>query len=108
RLNQLERELPEGLLVDAAWLAHRGYPTNLRSHYVAKGHLEQPIRRVYRRPRGSLSWQQAVISLQTLLRCPVIVGGRTALELQGFAHYLRQSGNEVHLYGPKPPPRWLF
>jgi hypothetical protein len=108
RLNHLEQELPEGLLVDAAWLAQHGYPTNLRSHYVARGHLEQPTRRVYRRPRGSLGWQQAVISLQTLLQHPVIVGGRTALEMQGYAHYLPQSRKEVHLYGPKQPPSWLF
>ncbi len=107
RLNQLERELPEGLLVDAAWLARHGYPTNLRSHYVARGRLEQPARQVYRRPRGSLSWQQAIISLQTVLEYPLVVGGRTALELQGYAHYLRQSGKEVHLSGPKPPPSWL-
>jgi hypothetical protein len=108
RLNQLERDLPEGLLVDASWLAHHGYPTNLRSYYVTTGRLEQPARRVYRRPRGSLSWEQAVISLQTLLGHAVVVGGRTALELQGYAHYLPQSGKEVHLYGPKQLPSWLF
>lgn len=108
RLNQLERELPEGLLVDAAWMTRHGVPTNLRSHYVARQRLEQPIRRVYRRPRGSLSWQQAVISLQALLHHPVVVGGRTALELQGYAHYLPQSRKEVHLYGPQRPPSWVF
>ena len=72
------------------------------------GWLEQPVRQVYRRPRGTLSWQQVVISLQTLLlRNPFTVGGRTALELQGFAHYLSRTETEVHLYGPKPPPTWL-
>jgi hypothetical protein len=108
KLNQLERQLPEGLLVDAAWLTEHGFATNLRSHYVATGRLEQPARRVYRRPRGSLSWQQVVISLQTLLlRNPLTVGGRTALELQGFAHFLKGAETEIHLYGPKPPPTWL-
>ena len=67
KLNRLERLLPEGLLVDAAWLTEHGYSTSLRSQYVAAGWLEQPTRRVYRRKRGSLSWQQVVISLQTLL-----------------------------------------
>jgi hypothetical protein len=53
---------------------------------------------VYRRPAAtlpnpdkkdeSLRWQHVVISLQTLLVRPFMVGGRTALELQGFAHYL--------------------
>lgn len=109
KLNRLEQQLPEGLLADAAWLSEHGFATNLRSHYVATGRLEQPARRVYRRPRGALSWQQVVISLQTLLlRSPLTVGGRTALELQGFAHYLKETEKEVLLYGPKPPPTWLY
>src|ERR1700693_2155568 len=88
KLNLLERHLPEGLVVDASWLAKHGYSTSLRSQYVKAGWLEQPARRVYRRPQGSLAWQRVVISLQTLLEYPLAVGGRTALELQGFVHYL--------------------
>lgn len=107
-LNRLEKDLPEGLVVDAAWLEDRGIASNLRAYYVKSGWLEQPVRSVYRRPRGRLSWQQVVISLQTLLlRTPLIVGGRTALELQGFAHYLSHEIKTVHLYGPKKPPAWL-
>jgi hypothetical protein len=107
KLNWLERNLPEGLVVDAAWLARHDYSTSLRSQYVAAGWLEQPTRGVYGRPRGTLTWQQTVISLQTLLEYPLVVGGRTALELQGYAHYLAQTVKEVHLYGPKAPPNWL-
>lgn len=107
-LNLLNEELPEGLIVDAAWLEERGIASNLRAYYVAKGWLEQPARSVYRRPRGKLSWQQVIISLQTLLlRTPLIVGGRTALELQGLAHYIPQEIGTIHLYGPEKPPGWL-
>ncbi|ATQ69089.1 MULTISPECIES: type IV toxin-antitoxin system AbiEi family antitoxin domain-containing protein [Methylosinus] len=107
KLNQLERLLPEGLLVDSAWLTARGYSTSLRAKYVASGWLEQPARRVYRRPRGQLGWQQAVISLQTLLGHRLVVGGRTALELQGYAHYLTQNSPEIHIHGSTKPPGWL-
>lgn len=94
--------------MDAAWLEQRGIASNLRAYYVKNGWLEQPARSVYRRPRGTLSWQQVVISLQTLLlRAPFYVGGRTALELQGFAHYLSHETKTVHLYGPEKPPAWL-
>ena len=107
KLKLLETDLPEGLLVDAAWLEAKGIPSNLRAYYVKNGWLEQPVRSVYRRPRGSLSWQQVVISLQTILETPLIVGGKTALELQGFAHYLSRVATTVHLYGPSKPPSWL-
>jgi hypothetical protein len=108
RLNRLEQALPEGMLVDTAWLKRQGYSRQLWNHYVVTGRLEQPARGLFRRPRGSLNWQQVVTSLQTLLEYPLVAGGRTALELQGFAHYLPQDTKEVHLYGPKPPPGWLF
>lgn len=107
KLNRLAHHLPEGLLVDAAWLSKKGYSSSLRSQYVAAGWLEQPARQVYRRPGGSLRWQQVVISLQTLLGYSLTLGGRTALELQGYAHYLAHETREVHLYGPKHPPTWL-
>ena len=107
KLNRLGALLPEGLLVDAAWLSRHGYSSSLRSQYVASGWLQQPARQVYTRPRVSLTWQQVMISLQSLLDLPVAVGGRTALEALGFAHYLSHQTKEVHLYGPKRPPAWL-
>lgn len=107
KLNRLQRELPEGMLVDAAWLEAKGYSSSLRSQYVTAGWLDQPARRVYRRSRGPLQWEQVVTSLQTALNYPLTVGGRSALEAQGYAHYLGATVREVHLYGPERPPTWL-
>jgi len=118
KLNRLQRDLPEGLVVDAAWLERMGYSSALRSKYASHGWLEQVARGVYRRPTPLLSsphkkdeplrWQHVVISLQTVLQRPFIVGGRTALELQGFAHYLGAGElREVHLYGNERPPAWI-
>ena len=108
KLNQLQRLLPEGLVVDAAWLEAQGYSRALRSRYLTSGWLEQPARGSYRRPGGKLSWQQVVVSLQGLLQFPVVVGGRTALELHGFSHYASPAGPQaVHLYGDKPLPGWV-
>lgn len=107
KLNRLNQELPEGLIVDAAWLETRGYSASLRRKYVASGWLEKINHTVYRRPRGQLDWRQVVISLQMLMGWPLVVGGRTALELRGLGHYLARTTSEVHLYGRKPPPAWL-
>jgi hypothetical protein len=38
---------------------------------------------------------------------PLTVGGRTALEELGYAHYLSAQMREVHLYGPTRAPTWL-
>jgi hypothetical protein len=111
-LNQLVSKLPEGLLVDAAWLKAQGYSTQLQHQYVKSGWLEQPTRSVFRRPRGSLSWQQVVISLQTILDySPLIVGGRTALELQGYAGIERDLHQtiscKVRSVSDGAPPRFV-
>lgn len=125
KLNRLQYDLPEGLVVDAAWLERRGYSSALRSKYAAHGWLEQVARGVYRRPaaalpdpnkpdpnknkkEGRLRWQHVVVSLQTILGQRLAVGGRTALEVQGFAHYLGAGEmREAHLYGLARPPAWV-
>ncbi|RPJ57059.1 MAG: hypothetical protein EHM23_21725 [Acidobacteria bacterium] len=118
KLNWLHGNLPQGLMVDAAWLERHGFSRALRSKYVAHGWLEQVVRGVYRRPpakilraeaeRHRIGWQEVITSLQTLLERPIAIGGRSALELQGFAHYLTTSGRrEIHLYGYRQPPGWV-
>ena len=107
KLNRLDKTFPEGLIVDAAWLEREGYSRALRSQYVSAGWLEQPARSVFRRSRGSISWEQVVISLQTLLGHSIAVGGRTALELQGYAHYLSHAQKSIHIYSNGKLPAWL-
>jgi len=108
KLKRLERLLPEGLLVDAAWLSERGYSRALRSQYVQGGWLDSPVRGVYWRPRRPLRREQVVISLQVLLGYPVSVGGRTALEVAGYSHYVYQQQQAVHLYTDCKLPAWLW
>ncbi|MEM9388172.1 MAG: AbiEi antitoxin N-terminal domain-containing protein [Pseudomonadota bacterium] len=104
KLNRLQHLL----LVTAQWLEARGYSRALRSKYVASGWLEQPARGVFTRPGGIERWEQLVVSLQSLLRLPVAVGGRTAHGLQGYEHYLPlgEQGN-VHLFSETAVPGWL-
>jgi hypothetical protein len=117
KLNWLQRSLPEGLVADASWLEKNGYSGALRKKYVAHGWLDRVARSVYRRPAPELAqqagkgvpWESVVISLQMLLKVPFTVGGRTGLELAGFAHYLSTaSQREVHLYGTDRHPGWVL
>lgn len=115
-LNRLQRLLPEGLLADAPWFTRMGYSNALRARYLEGGWLERLARGVFRRPlhrpgldgAAPLLWQHVVVSLQAVMEHPVAVGGRTALELAGLAHYASRRGlREVHLYGDRPAPGWL-
>ncbi len=111
KLNQLQHLLPEGLPVDSNWLQKKGYSRQLIAKYLRHGWLTSPARGVYRRDSALMdmqSWEPVVISLQTLLKIPVTVGGRSALELHGLSHYLPMgAAAEVHLYAPQMPPSWV-
>jgi hypothetical protein len=117
KLNRLQHDLPEGLVVDASWLEDRGYSRALRTQYVSRNWLQRLAHGVYQRPTAPLPsnttpdlplrWQNVVVSLQTILERSLVVGGRTALELQGFAHYLGRDFREVHLYENGPHPTWV-
>ncbi|MGC1304044.1 MAG: type IV toxin-antitoxin system AbiEi family antitoxin domain-containing protein [Caulobacteraceae bacterium] len=117
KLNLLQTLLPAGLLVDAEWLSARGYYSSLVAKYVKRGWLDQPTRGAYRRAgaapvrdgvgRDGEDWPTVVLSLQRLRPPLLVVGGRTALELSGYGHYLAPTGpQELHLYGAAPPPVW--
>jgi len=108
KINYLQTLLPEGLLAPTSWLEERGYSRSLLAGYVKRGWLESPAHGVYRRPGAPLKWQHAVYSLGRILGGSVHVGGLTALELRGYAHFLKPRGlAQVELYLDAKPPGWL-
>lgn len=111
RLNRLLLALPEGFLADSMWLQAQGLSRSSLRDYVDRGWLERIAPRVYRRPRqvakDPLRWDVVVLSLQHILHKSVHVGGRTALELAGYGHYVEVGKPlTVYLYGEEIPS-WL-
>jgi len=103
----LDDLLPEGLVVDRSWLASRGFERPLVDYYLRSGALEPVARGAYRRPGPPLKWEHVVFSLQKL-GYSLHVGGRSALDLLGYAHYLPIQGiNQVHLYSEDKLPSWV-
>lgn len=104
----LEKILPEGLVVDRAWLNAQGVSRPNIDYYLRTGRLEAVTRGAYRRPGPTLKWEHVVYSLQEL-GYTVHVGGRAALELQGYTHYLSMSDNQqIDLYGVRHIPAPLL
>jgi hypothetical protein len=111
RLNHLLLSLPEGFLADSTWLQAQGLSRSSIRDYVDRGWLERLGPRVYRRPmqaaKSLLRWDVVVLSLQQVMHKPLHVGGRTAVELSGYAHYLEAGdASTVYLYG-QGIPSWL-
>lgn len=108
-LNRLVHELPERYVVDASWLSTLGLSASSIRDYVERGWLERVGSRLYRRPEsgggGSVRWEVATLSLQTLLEVPVHVGGMTALELAGYWQYAPLGRRRIWLYTDAPAVR---
>lgn len=108
KLNQLMTDLSDTRLVSSRWLRLHKYSNSQVSGYVSRGWLISPARGVYMRSNGRLLWEGAVRSLQIDENIPLYIGGRFALALQGYEHYLRiGEAGMITLYGPVPPPGWL-
>jgi len=111
RINRLLLALPEGFLADSAWLQAQDLSRSSIRDYVDGGWLERIGPRVYRRPgqvaNSLLRWDVVVLSLQQIMHKALHVGGRTAVELSGYAHYLEAGESPtVYLYG-QAAPSWL-
>ena len=113
RLKPLLDKVPPGFMVDTPWLKAQGIDPKSIHDYVARGWLERVIRGVYRRPlpegvqgADEASWGVPLLSLQWIMNHAVHLGGESALDLAGYAHYLSFGGMpRVQLYGEVPS--WL-
>ncbi len=98
--------VPYGLLATRTWLMEQGLARHSIDNLLKSGQLKAIARGVFTRSDSSLKWEGAVSSLQRM-GSDLTVGGLSALELQGFAHYLPLSGEAtIHLYGRMKLPEW--
>lgn len=111
RLKRLLDKVPPGFMVDAAWLkGQEGIDPKSIHEYVERGWLERIVRGVYRRPlpeslmkTADADWQVVLLSLQWILNEDIHLGGESALDLAGYAHYLSLGSKpRVHVYGDVP------
>jgi hypothetical protein len=107
-VQSLESVLLEGLIVDRKWLSKKGFHRTRVDFFLRSGRLVNVSRGVYRRPGPPLKWEHVVYSLRTL-GFPVHIGGRSALEMQGYAHYLPLGANpqRIDLRCTRKLPYWL-
>ena len=103
----LEQSLPEGQIVNRAWLKARGFNRPRVDYNLRAGKLKAVAQGVYRRPGPPLKWEHIVYSLNEM-GCHLRVGGLSALELQGMTHCL-PAGNvsRIDLHGPARVPSWI-
>jgi len=110
KINRILSDWPPNTLVTNEWLEEKGVSRQLAGSYVKSGWLEKVNTGVYKRPNDEISWPGLLFTLQDLNKLPVHIGGRTALELQGYGHYIRKSSQQKVVLWKEPDvrlPAWF-
>ncbi len=98
--------LPYGQIATRDWLLESGMTRHQVDNAIKSGAFQTVARGVFMRPGVKLTWQGVAASLNKIGREKVWVGGITALEEHGYAHYLRVT-RPIHVYAACPRPSWL-
>jgi hypothetical protein len=110
KLNELLLRWPKGTVAVQHWLREQGIPRQLAEKYRHSNWIERIGQGAYTRAGDKVEVFGALYALQFLLKLPVHVGAKTALELQGYAHFIpMRNFPVVHLYGQpgRPLPAWF-
>lgn len=110
KINQLLRRWPNGTVAVSSWLEKQGVYQQLVQKYEATAWLRRMGQGAYAKAGDKVEWTGGVYAIQEQLKLPVHVGAKTALQMQGYAHFLPLGkGSTVALFGPPDVklPAWF-
>ena len=98
KINNLIQTTPKGLVLLSTWLASEGYPYELQQRYRRSYWLKSIGKGAMLKTSDSLTLSGAISALQKQANLDIHIGGRSALELSGVAHYLQVNLDEITLF----------
>lgn len=110
KVNQMLSNWNSGDVHGLEWLAEYGVDRKLAYKYCKSGYLDKIVPGVFIKANERPNPYAVVRYLQQELNLKLHISGRTALELQGHAHYLSMGKkNKIYLtsYESRVFPKWL-
>jgi len=99
KLHQLVGAMHDGQVLTLSRLNQKGISSKLAWWYLNSGWLERLEEGIYKKPGDVITWFALIEALQNQLFIPIHVGGKTALEVLGQAHFLPLGGiKEISLF----------
>lgn len=99
KINQLLNNWPRGTVYASSWLRQQGIGSDLIQSYKRRNWLYALGDNAVARVGDKVSWEGGVYALQKQLGLKVHVGGKTALEMSGYAHFIPMGKTPVFLFG---------
>jgi len=109
KINHLLSSQPSGIVLASSWLGGQGYSLDLLKQYKKSKWFESIGTGALIRHGDQVDYLGGIYALQTQLGLSVHPAGKTALSMQGKAHYLELATKLVQLFGGKEDnlPLWF-
>src|SRR5712692_8526769 len=88
KINQLLKKWPPGVVAVLPWLEKQGIYQQLVHEYKKTSWVRRVGRGAYARAGDKVEWTGGLYAIQEQLGLPIHAGGKTALQMQGYAHFL--------------------
>src|SRR3989344_7890141 len=100
KINELLKKWPSGTVAVSRWLEKQGAYQQLVQEYEKASWLRRIGQGAYAKSSDKVEWPGGLFALQEQLELPVHAGAKTALQMQGYAHFLPLGkGTTVSLFG---------
>ena len=101
KLNQLLAEWPHATISVCSWLHQQGFGYDLINKYRRGKWLVPVGRGAVARAGDRVHWTGGLYAIQEQLGLAIHAGGKTALQMHGYAHFLPLAeGAAISLFGP--------
>jgi hypothetical protein len=109
KINKLLQSFPERTVLLASWLVRQGYSLDLQKRYRRSNWLESIGTGAMKRKGDNITYEGALFAIQNQAKLTIHPGARTALALQGKAHYLELSAKSITLFSAQNEdlPSWF-
>lgn len=110
KINRLLSTWSQGTVAVSRWLTAQGAYQQLVHEYEKSGWIQRIGQGAYVRAGDTVEWSGGLHALQKQMNLPVHAGGKTALQMQGYAHFLSMwKGGAVSLFGSSGTrlPTWF-
>ncbi len=108
KINKLINNWPNGTVMVSKYLTKMGYKQDLYKFYQIHNWIKTIGFGAFKKSNDNIEWYGAIYAFQKQLQLTIHPGGKTALELGGYSHYLQSSMINLFLFGFRGEklPQW--
>jgi len=109
KINLILQKWPSGTIAVTKWFNANGVSSQLLNKYKKSGWIEAVGTGAFKKANDNVDYTGGVYAIQNQLGLSIHPGGKTALSMQGKAHYLELKTKNAYLYRFKDEkiPAWF-